>query len=78
MSRKEKKENKGIKIKSHSYPEINIEVACTAKFPVPHLERYGHFIILVEVLVEALEAMGWQDNVVSDSSLEGYSAGEKR
>lgn len=54
----------------HTYPEINIEVACRTKLAIADLERHGHGVILVEVLVEALAAVGGQDDVVSGRGLE--------
>lgn len=41
----------------YAYPEVNVEVASTAKLAVANLERHGHLIIAVQVLVEALSAM---------------------
>jgi hypothetical protein len=67
--------------KSHNvystYPEINIEVTCAAKLAIADLEGDRHLVIPVQGLVEALEAMGRQDNVVRGGSLKGDSRSEE-
>lgn len=47
-----------------SYPEVYLQISCAAEFPVSHLEGHGHLVILVEGLVEALSAVGWQLDVM--------------
>ena len=47
-----------------AYPEIDVKVAGAAELPVADLESDGHLVILVEGLVEALPAVGWQLDVV--------------
>lgn len=47
-----------------TYPEINVQVAGTAKLAIANLEGYRHLIIAVEVFVEALAAMSWELDVV--------------
>lgn len=51
------------------YPEVNIEVTGTAKLPVAGLESNGHDIVLVELLVEALAAVGGKLDIVGERSL---------
>ncbi len=46
------------------YPEVHVEVACGAKLAIANLVGDAHLVILVQALVEALEAVGRQDNVV--------------
>lgn len=36
------------------YPEVNLQVAAAAEFPVANLEGDGHLVVLVQLLVEAL------------------------
>lgn len=47
-----------------TYPEVNFEVACATEFSVANLERDCHLVILVQLLVEALSAVGGKLNVV--------------
>lgn len=47
-----------------AYPEINVEVPAPAKFPVADLEGHCHFVVLVQLLVEALALMRLHLNVV--------------
>lgn len=63
---------------AESYPEVNVEVACAAKLAVADLEGDGHLVVLVEALVEALDATGRQHDVVRHHSLEGHGGGEER
>lgn len=60
-----------------SYPEVNVEVACTAKLAVAHLESDGHLVVLAQALVEALDASGWQHDVVRHHGLESHGGGEE-
>lgn len=61
-----------------TYPEVNIEVACAAELAIANLEGNSHLVILAEVLVEAFEAVGRQDDVVCSSNLESNGGGEER
>jgi len=61
-----------------SYPEINLQISCAAEFPVSHLEGHGHLVILVEGLVEALPAVGWQLDVVCYCRSEEPSCQQQR
>lgn len=63
--------------KSESYPKVDVEVACTAKLAVAHLESHGHLVVLAQALVEALDASGWQHDVVRHHSLESHGGGEE-
>lgn len=63
---------------TESYPKVNVEVACAAKLAVADLEGDGHLVVLVEALVEALDATGRQHDVVRHHSLEGHGGGEER
>lgn len=47
-----------------AYPEVNVEVACATKLAIADLVGDAHLVILVQALVEALEAVGRQDDVV--------------
>lgn len=38
---------------AQAYPEVDIDISTSTKFPVTDLEGHGHQIILVQVLVEA-------------------------
>ncbi|KAI6770409.1 hypothetical protein HG530_005038 [Fusarium avenaceum] len=51
-----------------TYPEVDIEVACAAEFPIADLEGDSHGVILVEGFVEAFSTVGGQDDVVSSDS----------
>lgn len=60
-----------------AYPKVNVEVAGAAKLAVADLVGDAHLVIPVEGLVEALEAMGGQDNVVSGGGLGGDGGDEE-
>ena len=47
-------------------PEIDFQVARAAEFPVADLERDGHFIVLVQDLVEAFALVGAELDVVRE------------
>lgn len=53
-----------------TYPEVDVEVACASELAVANLEGDGHGVILVQALVEALAAVGGQDDVVGSGGLE--------
>lgn len=53
----------------HPYPEINVEVTRGAELAIANLVCDAHLVILVEVLVEAFESVGGQDNVVGGGGL---------
>lgn len=36
-----------------SYPEVDLEVPTSSKFPIADLERDGHLVVLVQLFVEA-------------------------
>lgn len=40
------------------YPKVYLEIACSTEFSIAHLKRYGHPIIFVELLMEALSRVG--------------------
>lgn len=61
-----------------TYPEIDIQVAGAAEFTIADLERDRHFVILAQVLVEALEIVRGQGNVVGGGDIEGDGRGEER
>lgn len=61
-----------------TYPEVNLQISCAAKLPVPDLEGHGHLVILVEGLVEALPAVGRQLDVVCYCRSEQPSCQEQR
>lgn len=65
-------------ISRRPYPEVDVEVARTAEFPVSDLEGNGHLIIAMEVLMKALPAVGWQLNVVGRDRLEKPSCKQQR
>lgn len=50
----------------HAYPEINLQTPRTAKLAVAHLERHGHLVVPVQVLVEAFVRVGAQLDVVGE------------
>lgn len=60
-----------------THPEVNLEVACGPKLPVADLEGDGHGVTLVEHLVEAVDAVGGEDDVVGGGSLEGHRRGQQ-
>ena len=62
---------------SPSYPEINVEIASTAKLAVANLERHSHNVILVQFLVETFASVGRQDDVVSGNDLESRPCGQE-
>lgn len=47
-----------------SYPEVDVEVAGAAELAVADLEGDGHLVVAVQLLVEALAAVGGQLDVV--------------
>lgn len=47
-----------------TYPEVDLDVAATAKLLVANLEGNGHLVIGVECLVEAFARVRSQLNVV--------------
>ena len=51
-----------------TYPEVDIEISSTAKFPVTHLEGNGHLVVYVQHLVEAFPPMRGQLDIVCKSS----------
>lgn len=53
-----------VERKEATYPEIDFDIAGATKFPVAHLERDGHLVILMQLLVEALSAVGRKLDVV--------------
>lgn len=53
-----------------TYPEVNVEISRTAEFSVADLKGNGHLIILFQAFVETLHAMSWENNIVSNNSLE--------
>lgn len=46
------------------YPEINVQIAGTAKLPVADLEGDGHLVVGVQLLVEALSRVRLEQDVV--------------
>lgn len=58
--------------KDETYPEINVQVPCATKLPVASLESNSHLVITMQLLVEALDAVGRQHNVVRADELEGH------
>lgn len=56
-----------------SYPEVNVQVAGVAEFPVADLESDGHDIVLVELLVEAFSTVGRELDVVAQHGLQETS-----
>jgi len=51
-----------------AYPEVNIQVSCTPKLPISHLEGNCHLVIPVKDFVKAFSPMRLQLNVVCQSS----------
>lgn len=47
-----------------AYPEVYLQVAGAAEFPVPHLECDSHFVIFVELLMEAFSRVRAEVDVV--------------
>lgn len=56
-------------------PEINVEVATTAKFTVANLEGDGHLVIGMKLLVKAFARVCLQLNVVRGSNGEQATKG---
>ena len=49
-----------------AYPKVNFQVATASKLPVPNLECDGHFVILVQDLMEAFSRMRAHLDVVGE------------
>lgn len=47
-----------------THPKVDIQIPTSSKFSIADLERDGHAIVLMEILVEALSGVGPQLNVV--------------
>lgn len=45
-------------------PVVDVQVSAPAKFPVPDLERHGHFVIFVQRLVKAFAGVCFEEDVV--------------
>lgn len=56
-----------------SYPEVDVQVSGTTKLTVADLERHGHGVIAVEILVEAFPPVRRELDVVSCGSAEQAS-----
>ena len=54
-----------------TYEEIDVEVAAAAKLTVRDLEGYGHFVVFVQLLMEALARVGAHLDVVREGGAEG-------
>jgi hypothetical protein len=48
----------------NAYPEINLQVPCAPKFPIPHLKRHCHFVVFVQLLVETFSPVSAQLDVM--------------
>jgi hypothetical protein len=56
--------------RSKTYPEVNVEVSAPSEFPIGNLERDGHLVIGMELLVEAFSRVGLEVDVVSGGKAE--------
>jgi len=61
------------------YPEINVQISAAAELAVADLEGHGHFIVGVELFVEALAHVRFELDVVGggDIEKEGEEDGEE-
>lgn len=60
------------------YPEVNVEVAGAAKLAVADLEGDGHLVAAVEVLVEALAAVGGELDVVGGGGAQQHAGRQQQ
>ena len=58
-----------------TYPEVNVEVASTAKLAVANLVGDSHLVVTVKLLEEALAAVGGQLDVVGSDGLDERGGG---
>ena len=47
------------------YPKVDFKVTRTAKLAVPHLKSHGHFVIFMEILMEAFARVCAQLDIVT-------------
>lgn len=59
-----------------TYPEINLQIARAPEFPISHLKRHGHLVVLVQDLVEAFPRV-WTHLYVVPQRCEGEEAAEE-
>lgn len=53
-----------------TYPEIDFEVPRTAEFSIADLESNGHFVVFMELFVEAFSGMGAHLDIMRQSDVE--------
>lgn len=58
-----------------THPEVNVQVAATAKFAVADLEGHGHLVVGMELLVEAFARVGLELDVVGRGEADEIAEG---
>jgi hypothetical protein len=62
-----------------AYPEVDVQIAGTAKLAVTNLKGDGHFVVGVQLLVEAFSRMCLEQDIVRRSDArEGQEACYRR
>jgi hypothetical protein len=66
-----------IRGKVQMYPEINIQIPAPTEFSIANLEGDGHFVVRVQLFVEAFSRVGFELDVVRGRGSEERQGGSK-